>query len=143
MQLLELLQIIDVKILVVLPVLLTIVQIAPIKLNPWDNLFRWVGRKLNSEIHDKFEQLEERVEQVRKDTEERAIADMRWHILNFARTCRIGEEHTKEQWNHVLDQIEKYEKFIRDHDLTNGVIKQDTLYIRDLYTRLSNEGRIR
>lgn len=123
--------------------LLSLIQITPLKLNPWDSILRWVGRRINGELEDKVGSLEGKVEDVRRDCEERAISDMRWHILNFAYTCRNSEDHTKEQWHHVLDQAKKYELYIEEHELDNGVIEEDTKYIRELYNRLSKEGRIK
>lgn len=31
-------------------VLLTLVQIAPIKLNPWSDIIKWIGHALNAEV---------------------------------------------------------------------------------------------
>ena len=31
-------------------VLLSLIQISPLKLNPWDRLFGWLGRKLNGDV---------------------------------------------------------------------------------------------
>ena len=127
----------------VIPALLTLIQITPIKINPWDTLLQWLGRKFVGELCGELERLERQIEQVQKDTEERIVTDMRWHILNFARRCRMNEHHTKEQWNHVLSQAKKYEIYITEHKLENGVIEEDTKYIRELYNKLSKEGKIK
>ena len=129
--------------IIAVPFILSIVQITPIRINPWDSIFNWVGSKINGSLERKVERLEETVEEVRRDGEERAVSDMRWHILNFAYTCRTNEKHTKEQWDHVLDQAKKYEVYIREHNLDNGVIEEDTKYIRELYNSLSKEGKIK
>ncbi len=34
-------------------VLLTLVQIAPIKLNPWSAIVKWIGHALNAEVLEK------------------------------------------------------------------------------------------
>lgn len=139
MQIKEISSIIVVSALIVF----SVIQIVPIKINPWDRILGWIGRKINGELEKKVTSLRDEVEHVRKDSEERAVSDMRWHILNFAYTCRNNEDHTKEQWNHVLDQAKKYEVYIKEHNLDNGVIEEDTKYIRELYNRLSKEGRIK
>lgn len=129
--------------LFMVPVVLSLIQVAPVKINPWDGILRWFGKKVNGELSGKVDRLEKRVEDVCRESEKRALADMRWHILNFAYTCRSGEEHTKEQWNHVLDQCKEYEAYVEQRMINNGVIEEDTKYIRELYNRLSKEGRIK
>ena len=32
---------------VLIIVLLSFIQISPIKINPWDRIFAWIGRKMN------------------------------------------------------------------------------------------------
>lgn len=123
--------------------LLSLIQIVPIQINPWDKIFEWIGKKINAELAAKVTLLEKQIESTRKDIEERAVSDMRWQISNFAYTCRNNEVHTKEQWNHILDQAKKYELYILEHELDNGVIEEDTKYLRKLYRSLSKEGKIK
>ena len=33
----------------------TVIQVAPIKIDPWTWLFRWIGRWLNQEVMDELE----------------------------------------------------------------------------------------
>ena len=35
--------------LMLLIILMSLIQISPLKLNPWDSVFRWLGKKMNSE----------------------------------------------------------------------------------------------
>ena len=39
-------------------ILMTIIQIAPIKINPWDFLLGWIGDRLNSHIIKKVDKLD-------------------------------------------------------------------------------------
>lgn len=124
-------------------IFLSLIQIAPININPWDRIFDWLGEKINGKLERRLLVLEEKIEITRKDVEEQTISEIRWHILNFSFTCRNGESHTKEQWHHVLDQAKKYELYVKEHGLSNGVIEADTQYIRKLYSKLSEEGKIK
>jgi len=138
----EIVNILAAKFFVILPIALTVLQIAPIKVNPWGAVFKWIGSNINGELHENLKLLEVKVERIRQDTEDRALTDMRWHILNFARSCRNGETHTSEQWQHVIAQARKYEKMVEDRDLDNGVIQENTRFIREIYNQLAKEGRI-
>lgn len=113
----------------------TILQVAPIKINPWDDVLKWIGNKLNGEIQNQLTG-------IRKDLDGHIVAEMRRDILTFARQCRKGMEHSEEQWHHVLTQAKRYENYIESHEIENGAIEEETKYIRNLHKELCREGRI-
>ena len=108
--------------------LLSLIQISPVKLDPWDRIFAWVGGKLNGNLQ--------------KQVREIWINMHRQAILQFARECRAGQEHSEEEWSHVLNVADEYEQYCQKNSVINGVVKQDTLYIRQLYQELSRDHRI-
>ena len=108
--------------------LLSLIQISPVKLDPWDRIFAWVGSKLNGNLQ--------------KQVREIWINMHRQAILQFARECRAGQEHSEEEWSHVLNVADEYEQYCQKNSVINGVVKQDTLYIRQLYQELSRDHRI-
>ncbi len=108
--------------------LLSLIQISPVKLDPWDRIFAWVGGKLNGNLQ--------------KQVREIWINMHRQAILQFARECRAGQEHSEEEWSHVLNVADEYEQYCQKKSVINGVVKQDTLYIRQLYQELSRDHRI-
>ena len=109
-------------------VLLSLIQISPVKLDPWDRIFAWVGSKLNGNLQ--------------KQVREIWINMHRQAILQFARECRADQEHSEEEWSHVLNVADEYEQYCQKNSVINGVVKQDTLYIRQLYQELSRDHRI-
>lgn len=116
-------------------VLLSLIQISPLKLNPWDKLLGWFGKKLNGGMENQIKELQKQIRDV-------WINNHRQTLLTFARECRSNIEHSAEEWTHVLNVAEEYEKYCESHDVTNGVVRQDTRYIRELYQELSREHRI-
>lgn len=115
--------------------LLSLIQISPIKLNPWDKLLGWFGKKLNGAT-------EKRLEAVEKQILDMWVNSHRQCILTFAREARAGIEHSSDEWTNVLNVAEEYEKHIKERKLTNGIVTQDTEYIRNLYQELSRDHRI-
>ena len=113
----------------VLFITFSLVQISPIKINPWSTLLRWVGNMLTGDL--------------RKDLNSLITDYRRQTILTFARECRHGVEHSAEEWNHVLQVAEEYEVYCSTNNIKNGRIKQDTKFIRDLYQEMSREHRIK
>ena len=116
-------------------VLLSLIQISPLKLNPWDKLLGWFGKKLNGGM-------EKQIKDLQKQVRDLWINNHRQSILTFARECRAEIEHSAEEWSHILNLCEEYERYCKTNDVTNGVVRQNTLYIRELYQRLSHEHRI-
>ena len=120
---------------VLLIILLSMIQISPLKLNPWDSIFGWIGSKLNG-------RLEKRLEAVEKQIRDMWINDHRQRILTFAREARAGIEHSTDEWTNVLNVAEEYERHIKERKLSNGIVTQDTEFIRSLYQELSRDHRI-
>ena len=121
--------------LIVLILLLSFVQISPLKLNPWDRIFSWVGQKANGKMQSQLNALSAQVREM-------WINKHRQTLLIFARECRAGIEHSADEWINALNVAEEYEKYCESHAVTNGIVKADTVYIRELYLQLSREHRI-
>ena len=120
---------------VLLILLLSLIQISPLKLNPWDKLFAWIGKKTHGAT-------EKRLEAVEKHIRDMWVNSHRQCILTFARDTRAGIEHSSDEWTNVLNVAEEYEKYVAENKITNGIVTQDTEYIRNLYQELSRDHRI-
>ena len=116
-------------------ILLSLIQISPLKLNPWDKLLGWFGKKLNGAT-------EKRLEAVEKQIRDMWINNHRQSILTFARECRADIEHSSDEWTNVLNLAEEYEKYVTENKITNGIITQDTVYLRKLYQELSRNRKL-
>lgn len=116
-------------------VLLSLIQVSPLKVNPWDRILGWFGRKINKQTDDDIREL-------KKQISDMWVNGHRSTILTFAREAREGIRHSPDEWTNALNQAEEYEKFVHDHGITNGIVTQDTEYIRRLYQEKSREKRI-
>lgn len=105
---------------------ITLIEVVPIKINPWSKLLKWLGNAINGEIRKELGAL-------KTDFQEERANTWRWNILDFANSCRNGRRHTQEEWKYVIDQIEKYEAYVFRNKITNGVIKEESKYLRRLY----------
>lgn len=120
---------------VFLILLLSLVQIAPVKLNPWDKIFGWFGKKLNGES-------KRQLNEVQRQVTDLWINNHRMGILTFARECREGMEHDAEEWGNILNLCEEYEQYTERNDVSNGIVRENTRYIRELYQELSRGRKI-
>ena len=98
-----------------LVVLMTIIQITPIKINPWSWLGRCVGRAINGEVLEKVETLTEDVRNNKADDDDKWATLSRSHILAFGDEIRLGIEHSKERFDQILLDISSYEQYCDDH----------------------------
>lgn len=125
----------------------TLIEVAPIKLNPWSNLIKWISKKLNADMHTELQELKkehgemrQELKELKRDFEDTKAKNMRWNILDFANSCRNGRRHDKEEWGHVMDQLIEYENYTREKNITNGVIEEDTKYLRALYQEILRDN---
>ena len=118
---------------IIILIILSFVQISPIKLNPYDKFFSWLRRKLLGDFNEDIKDFKERVDSV-------WINFNRQHILRFARECRQNVIHSRDEWRYVLSIANEYEKYCHDNRLTNGIIEAETEYIRDSYQKRIRDG---
>ena len=82
----------------VLVVIMTLVQIAPVKINPWSWLARKFGRAINGEVLEKVDRLEKDVTKMKQDADERAAVACRVRILHFGDETLHGVLHSKDHF---------------------------------------------
>ena len=85
---------------------MTLIQVAPIKVNPWSAVAKAIGRAINGEVIAKVDQLE------------------RDH----------GVRHTKEHFDQILRDITNYEQYCKDHPrFENNTTVMTSQRIKDIY----------
>lgn len=96
-------------------VLMTLIQIAPIKVNPWTTIARAIGKAINGEVLDKLGQVEKRLDEHITTDDERDADLHRTRILQFNTELLRDIKHTKEDFSEILYNIDCYEKYCREH----------------------------
>lgn len=105
---------------------LSLIEIAPIKIDPWKTLFKWIGNQLLGETKKTIDDLRKEVKDNEKDR-------IRWEILDFANSCRNGRRHSRDEFKHIIELDSKYRKLLSETDDTNGVFDIEIEYIKELY----------
>ena len=111
----------------------TLIQIAPIHINPWIAILRLIRGVLIGDLEKSLEEVKQDLLGLRQDVEQEKADNKRWNILDFANSCRNGRRHTKDEWHHVIDQLKEYEVFVEERGLDNGVMEEEAKYLRRLY----------
>lgn len=103
-------------------VFMTLVQIAPIKINPWSWIAQAIGRALNKDVLDQLKSLEDEQQALKKEVaSQKELSDKReadgWRadILRFNMELVKHTKHTREDYIEILDIIDKYETYCDSH----------------------------
>lgn len=127
-------------IFIIVAVIGMFVEITPIKLNPFSSIIKWIGNKLNGDTNNQLETISSQLEIVSGRIDKIEINDMRSQILDFANSCMNERNHTKEEFEHIIDIHTQYEDIISKRGMTNGRVDLAFRYISDLYTICLNEN---
>ena len=118
----------------------TVIEIAPVKINPWTKLARAIGRAINGELMEKVDQLEKKVVKMDHDAGETRAKDARTRVLRFGDELIHDVRHSKEHFDDVLDDITKYEKYCDEHpEFENDKMQITTQHIKETYHKCLKE----
>lgn len=105
-----------------LAVLMTLFQIAPVKINPWSWIAKCIGRAFNADVLKELQDLKSEQQQTRTKLDDHINADAmnkaderRANILRFNNELIRGLPHTKEEFVEILTDIDVYERYCREH----------------------------
>ena len=113
-----------------LVIVLSMIQITPIKINPWTWLFKTLGKVINSELCEKVDlvsrqQMENRNlldkhisddETWKEAYEAQKMDELRITILHFNNELLRKQKHTKEEFVEILTAIDRYKKYCKTHE---------------------------
>lgn len=121
---------------------ITIIQIAPIKFDPWGMIARAIKKFLVGEIGAKVDALSDKVDGLDSEVKENKALSARAHILRFADELYNKKEHSKEYFDEILDDIDKYEKYCMAHpNFKNNKTVLSTNLIKSTYDKLIKEHK--
>ena len=125
---------------IIIILLMTIIQVTPIKINPWDFVLGWIGDRMNSHIIKKVDTLDQKLTGHIQESREGSIKRKRLRILAFVDDGINGKRYTKEAYENMIRECDDYEKFIKETGLPNGVIEASIDVIRTRYRQHLNDG---
>lgn len=131
----------------VLLILMTIIQIAPIKFNPWSRIGRCIGRLINGEVLTEVNNVRKEVYNVNQEladhkekSAQREATLCRTHILRFGDELRHGVPHSKEHYEQILIDIDSYEEYCEKHqDYKNNIAVATIAHIKKMYQKSLEE----
>ncbi len=96
-----------------------------------------IQQSMNGQIHD----LSKKMDKLSKSSDEGMAYTWRYRILRFDDEIRHKIRHSKEHFDQILDDIDKYEKYCRENpDFPNNKAVFAIRNIRETYDKCGDEG---
>ena len=112
---------------IILVIVCSVVQVAPIEINPWSWILRSIGNLLLGDIKEELKELTIKVDSINfkvqqneKEGDMRRIRDLRRDILNFAHTLKNGAKYGENSFEHIYEEHKEYEELLKKYGMTNG-----------------------
>ena len=138
-----------------------LIEITPIKFNPWSWLAKKLGSAFNGEIMKEINNLKTKMDEeigtlktevsgidqkvkdikkdvadIREESKEREATNRRARILDFGDEILHEVDYSKEHWDSVLMDISAYEHYCDDHPhYMNNVAKATIKHIKNMYAK--------
>lgn len=143
---------------VVLLAAMSILEVTPVKINPWSWLWKKIGKffgrigqaigkALNGEviaelsgIKERLTELEQHDQRQDKDRGEDKALDARRRILQFADEIRRKVRHSEEHFNNAFEDIDYYKTYCHEHtDFENDKARISIKIIEETYERCTRD----
>lgn len=96
-------------------VLLSLIQIAPVKINPWSAVGKAIGRAINGDVLKEVRDTRAELDKHIKLDNERNADLHRARILQFNNELLRDIPHTREDFIDILEEIDCYESYCKNH----------------------------
>ena len=137
-------------------IVLTLIEVTPIKLNPWSWFAKMIGQAFTGEvmkemtslkkdvggIKQEIKDIKTDVADIREEAKEREATNRRTRILEFGDEILHGVDYSKEHFDQILLDITAYENYCDEHKhYMNNVAKATIKHIKHVYQNcLENDG---
>lgn len=103
-------------------ILMTLIQISPIKIDPWSALARCIGNAINCDIKNELKEIKDDLKEIRSEADQRNAVSARTRILRFNDELLNDINHSKDYFDQILSDVDTYEKYCNDNpDFKNNM----------------------
>jgi len=113
----------------VLVIILSLVEISPVKISP----LAWIGKRVNQATLDTVKEME-------KKLDDHIAQSYRTKILDAQDSLLRGERFSQEQFSEILDACTAYEDYVEKNVIKNGKVEHAIKYINHKYDKCLDSG---
>ena len=118
-------------------VLMTLVQISPIKIDPWSKVGKWLKKIIFGDVTDKLDNLDKKIANMEqklddhiRESDERDLRKRRESILDFASAIAADKRrYSKEQYEQMLKECDEYLMYCDKKGFRNAVAERRLIKI--------------
>ena len=132
---------------VVFVLLTSLIEFAPIKLNPWSFICNKLGSAFNKGTIEKIDKLEGKIDNLENKLNDhiaesvaREISSIRTRILRFGGEVMGGKPKSKEEFEFIINECDKYEIYCKENNILNGVAEESIKEIHRAYAKHLREN---
>lgn len=96
---------------------MTVIQIAPIRINPWSWLLKKIGNAVNKDLIGRIDILQSKIDKIDSEAEARDADTRRVRILRASNDLHNNANFKPDQefWRQIMSDIDEYEKYCKKH----------------------------
>lgn len=96
-------------------IIISLIQIAPIRIDPWSSFVKWIGKLMLGELTAKVDNLEKKIDALEQKEDRRDAINKRVRILRFEDELQEDKRHSKDSFDQVLSDVTDYEEYCEEH----------------------------
>lgn len=95
---------------------------------------------IRDKLEDNQKVLQDGISELKMLLINKEIDDIRTTILDFSNAVMNGRDYNKEQYEHIIDLYDKYEKILDQNGMTNGRVTASMEFVLKIYQDLMDNG---
>lgn len=95
---------------------------------------------IRDKLEDNQKVLQDGINELKTLLINKEIDDIRTTILDFSNAVMNGRDYNKEQYEHIIDLYDKYEKILEQNGMTNGRVTASMEFVLKNYQDLMDNG---
>ena len=108
-------------------------EVAPQKIKPISWVIKWMGARMYEPVNKQIEDMKTELKSFRKEYDDGKIDSIRRDIIQFSLSLQRHEKHTRQDYQRIFEQIDKYHDLLDKYGRENGVIDIEQKYIQGIY----------
>lgn len=122
----------------------TLIQIVPIKINPWSWVATLIHKFLFGKIDEKLDSISKKVDDLEAKTDKHNAVLARTHILRFSDEIQNDVRHSQEYFRQQLLDIDTYDQYCEAHpEFQNSYAVLASKHIKATYEKLLEKGEFK